>query len=214
MDPGKKSSFDVKELRNQDQLVSFDEIKQALTETIGSLVGDIGYICPGHGMKGRKCSLQNDDDVEEMYSSEYKNKRHVLLWCYLATSGTVKQKGGKKRKHEDEGDSASQSKQTASQSKQTVAQKKLQEIEEIIAKLKEKHGNGFKVEHLNAWAHLIQVGKHSSYDNPPNYPYFTGCRSSQTSSKDDTEGGSAGNPGKTDPSVLSPGNGFNFVVNV
>ena len=59
---------------------------------------------------------------------------------------------------------------------------------------------------------MIHVGKHCSYDSPPNYPYFTGYKHSQASSKKnsqlsrkDNEGESASNSEKADPSVLSPG---------
>lgn len=65
---------------------------------------------------------------------------------------------------------------TGGKTKQTVLKRKLMQLR----KLKEKHGNSQK----NAWAHLIQVGKHASYDSPPNYPYFTGRK---ISSKDDTQ---------------------------
>ena len=75
-----------------------------------------------------------------------------------------------------------------------------------------KHGSRYKIEHLNAWARLIHVGKHCSYDSPPNYPYFTGHKHSQASSKrnsqlssKDNKGASASNSEKADPSVLSPG---------
>ena len=44
-------------------------------------VVDIGYIEPGHGMKGRKQWLNNDDDVNEMYSN-HMGKRNILLWAY------------------------------------------------------------------------------------------------------------------------------------
>ena len=35
---------------------------------------------------------------------------------------------------------------------------------------------------LNAWAHLIQMGKHGSYDCPPDLPYFK--RSTKGKTKD------------------------------
>jgi len=28
---------------------------------------------------------------------------------------------------------------------------------------------------INAWAHMIHMGKHASYDNPPDLPYFKKC---------------------------------------
>lgn len=94
----------------------------------------------GHGMKGKKFSLKDDDDVIEMYSTIYKDKRHIRLWCDLATTDTEtkQQKSSKKRKCEDQGDSVGQSKQTATQ-------KKIDAIEEIITKLKEKHSNSYNI---------------------------------------------------------------------
>ena len=78
-------------------------------KALGLEIGKIGYMRPGHGIKGIKCLLENDYDVPEMYSAVYKDKHHTVLWCYPATTGTVskEQKGGKKRKHEGEGDSGS-----------------------------------------------------------------------------------------------------------
>ena len=94
--------------------------------------------------------------IHEMYDSVYRGKCHILLCCYLkSVVGSKQNTTGKKRKHDDDGESAT------SQPKRTATQKKIEEVEEIVSKLKEKHGDSFKVEHLNAWAHLIHVGKHS-----------------------------------------------------
>jgi len=30
----------------------------------------------------------------------------------------------------------------------------------------------YPIEILNAWAHLIKIGKHHSYDEPPDFPFF------------------------------------------
>ena len=89
---------------------------------------------------------------------------NILLWCHLKSVVTVvgskQNTNGKKRRLES----------TASQSKRTATQKKIEEVEEIVSKLKEKHGDSFKIEHLNV------VGKHSSYDTPPNYPYLSATK--------------------------------------
>ena len=45
-------------------------------------------------------------------------------------------------------------------------------MEDIIKKLKDKHGDSFSVEKLNCWAHMLNVGKHSSCDEPPDVPFF------------------------------------------
>ena len=112
----------------------------------------------------------------------------------VAKSGS----SGKKRKHSaDEADSAPRS-------KRVINEKKIQEIEDIVTQLKEKHGSKYKVKHLNAWAHL---GKHSSLDTPPNYPYFVGRKSAKTSASKDTESQSdpPTSSAKANPGTLSPG---------
>ena len=42
---------------------------------------------------------------------------------------------------------------------------------EDIKKSQEKHGDTYSVEKLNCWAHILNVGKHSSYDEPPDFPF-------------------------------------------
>ena len=41
---------------------------------------EMGYVEAGHGAKGRKVWLFDDDDVKEMYKCNQKKK--ILLWCY------------------------------------------------------------------------------------------------------------------------------------
>ena len=38
--------------------------------------------------------------------------------------------------------------------------------------LKNIHENKYSTVQLNAWAHMIQLKKHSSHDSPPELPYF------------------------------------------
>jgi len=49
-------------------------------------------------------------------------------------------------------------------------------VEKIVASLREKHSQ-YSVEKLNVWAHMIHMGKHASYEVPPNLPYFVGQKS-------------------------------------
>ena len=51
-------------------------------------------------------------------------------------------------------------------------QAKLERVELILGRLKEKHA--YSEERLHAWAHLIEMEKHSSYDEPPNTLFFAG----------------------------------------
>lgn len=57
----------------------------------------------------------------------------------------------------------------ASGSKRMSSAQKLQEVEKIVEELKEKHAASYDIEKLNAWAHLLHMGKH---ETPSNLPYF------------------------------------------
>ena len=47
----------------------------------------------------------------------------------------------------------------------------MNEVKEIVEKLSGNH-DSFTPEQLRAWAHMIHLKKHSSYDTPPNKPFF------------------------------------------
>lgn len=50
-----------------------------------------------------------------------------------------------------------------------------------MAKLKDKHAGMFSEGKLRMWGHLIQMGKHASYDDPPNLLFFRGHKSATRS---------------------------------
>ena len=54
---------------------------------------------------------------------------------------------------------------------------KMAVVETVYDDLKKKHEGGtivYTPEQLRAWSHLIQMGKHSSYEEPPDKPFFRG----------------------------------------
>ena len=53
-------------------------------------------------------------------------------------------------------------------------QGKLDKVESILESLKKQHAGAYSEERLRAWVHPIEMEKHSSYDEPPNTPFF--CR--------------------------------------
>ena len=56
------------------------------------------------------------------------------------------------------------------------------EVSSIEEKLKEKHSGRYTDEQLRSWAHLIQMCKHNSYEEPPDKPFFHPSRKSTTTS--------------------------------
>ena len=64
-----------------------EDVKDQLSDLLKCKVTDIGYIEPGHGLKGKQQTLVDDDDIDEMYDV-YKMKRcGITLWCYTFADG-------------------------------------------------------------------------------------------------------------------------------
>ena len=47
------------------------------------------------------------------------------------------------------------------------------DVDAVYEQLREKH-TSYDEEHLRMWAHLAQMGKHASLDEPPDKPFFHG----------------------------------------
>ena len=83
---------------------------------------------------------------------------------------------------------------TKKRSPVAVSQDKLGEVQEIYEKLKSTH-TSYDQERLRMWAHLIQMGKHESYEVPPNQPFFKEAKSRKKDKT--TEGPAAQDPAGT-----------------
>ena len=89
----KKSDFTVMKLHRSfgTKFTSLDEIKE---EIIGqchlSNITQLGYIEPGHGIKGKQQWLTSDTDLKEMYDCFKRGKKEIILWCYTGESTVAK----------------------------------------------------------------------------------------------------------------------------
>ena len=166
INPKKKSIHTTKSLPQSDRFDTLSDLRRYVKEKLGQLQGTLGYIEPGHGAKGKMRELHDDEDVAEMYVL-YKRKSDVLLWLY----GSV---------DVEESDDATLTRKRPrtdmplpTSTKRDSIAKTLSTVEDIVIKLKERHGeSGLSVEQFNCWAHMINSGKCSSYEEPPNFPFF------------------------------------------
>ena len=170
INPSRKTAYSVRKFRVNADFDTPDDIKQQLCdafhENIPSSGADleIGYISPGHGVKGQQRWIIDEEDVQDMYK-EYKGKNEVLLWFYIP-SGSADDAGRRVRSRSPDPGKKRPTK------KQSNYENKLDEVEAVVEKLKEKHLGKYPEEKLRMWGHLIQMGKHASYDDPPNLPFF------------------------------------------
>ena len=157
----KKSEYTLKKLSTTACFSSLDILKQEIQQLHPDARDTYGYINPGHGLKGKLKSITTEQDLVEMYS-EYKNKHDILLWCYVGCEDPKQHKRP----------ATSTSSKQAPAPKRNTCESTIITAQQLVEELKEKHGSKYTVERLNAWAHMINMGKHSSLDDPPDYLFL------------------------------------------
>ena len=86
INPGCKSDYKVETLKSG-RFTSTKDVRDQLSDLLKCQVTDIGYIEPGHGLKGKQQTLIGDGDIDEM-DDVYKRKRcGITLWCYTCDDG-------------------------------------------------------------------------------------------------------------------------------
>lgn len=134
---------------------------------------ELGFIQPGHGFKGKQKWLCSDECLKEMYE-EHKERKEIILWCFSKVKTNSRKRPG-----------VSSPPKAAKASKgYTLHQEKLIKTQEILGKLQQKHEGKFSEEKLHAWANLIQMKKHGSFDEPPDYPFFRGNKKAEAVTSD------------------------------
>lgn len=177
----KKSDYTVKKLESSHQFQSVQELVSKLSHSFTIKVNKVGYMLPGHGLKGKHHYISTDDQIPEMYEL-FSGKREILLCCWYGT-------GTKSVVVEDDDDGIENIVQnpvpvrSKRSTKSDAIAQKINDAEEVMNTLAKIHKN-YTSEQLSSWAHLIQMGKHHSYDNPPDYPYFKGNKRSRRKSAD------------------------------
>ncbi len=167
----KKTDYDVQILQQTKRFDSLSEVRNEIASVLKcSQVSRVGFVEPGHGLKGKQWWLLDDGDLQDMY--ENFKSRTVLFWCIDPQSVVTNHPQGTKRPLVEPGDKPPKS-------KRDVSSQKISDVEAIVKQLEDKHGSKYTIEQMNAWAHMLQMKKHSSYDVPPDMPYFTGSKKKQ-----------------------------------
>ena len=167
--PKRKAEYVIQKLRSlSKKFDTIDELKAAVDEACQGQVSleSFGYVEPGHGAKGKQRWLACNEDLEDLYHV-YEGKKEILLWCNACDQPPPKRTRSVDLEQEVEGQ------RPAKSSRYDKFTDKMTEVESIEAKLREKHAQSTYSEHqLRSWAHLIQMKKHTSYDKPPDKPFW------------------------------------------
>ena len=171
INPAKKTNFSLRRFRVSTRFKTVQSLRKALYEHFPTYSTDHSAntemdISPGHGVRGRQQWISDDIDIEDMYK-EYKGKKEITLWFYANAHSEEQTKKGKKQSHSPGTDES-----TKRACRTAAHPQKMEEVEEVLEELKDKHAGTYTEEKLRAWAHLIQMMKHKSYSQPPDMPYF------------------------------------------
>lgn len=161
----RKSEFIMDKLSDTHRFKSMDELRHSLMDHLKFQVETLGYIEPGHGLRGKQQWLNRESDLDDMYECT-KQRKEVTLWCYRPNENL---KPSRKR-------ACSERTDPPAKAKRETCARRTDEVEDIICSLKQKHDKKFTMEQMSCWAHLYRMGKHSSLDDPPNLPFFTGYK--------------------------------------
>lgn len=176
--PSKKSEYEVLRMESNVVYASVADLKYQLLREFGGKVGDpvhtVGYIEPGHGVRGKQVWLSSANDLRLMY--EMHNNKRILLWCF-----GVPPRIGSKRPSPNSGTgdgvNAGASTGVPRARRSTNYDRhadRISEVEEIEEELKEKHLEKFTDMQYRAWANLVKMKKHASLDQAPDLPFWRG----------------------------------------
>ena len=141
---------------------SIASLRVFISKNLHNVDVEMGYVEPGHSMKGRKVWLFTDEDVNKMYE-RYQGKPTIRLWCYTCTL-----------KKEPSTSAKTGSKYEEKQS----------EVDEVYEELQKKHKGTYSPEQLRAWSHMIRLKTHDSLEKPPDKPFFKGRKRHTSTSKE------------------------------
>ena len=163
VNPKRKSDYSVRPFRETSKFCHVVQLIHKLKVAFPDAdpERDMGFIEPGHGCRGRKRWITDDKDLEEMYDM-HKGKREVLLWCSKASED---------EQHQDTSQKGTNV--PAKRKRPDPNGPKQDAVKGIVEKLREQLGSEYTPEQYNAWAQLIHIGKHSSYSDPPDFPFFS-----------------------------------------
>lgn len=163
INPDNKGGFIVEEWMDK-KYEKRDLFEEKMADKFSNYTADTNFQCMPWTCK--QIVLASDDDLKEMYL-KYEGKKSIKVWLKLNS------------KRSSTGGDPPQAKRSRTESHL----EKMDELQEIVAKLKEKHKSGkyskFSKAQFHCWGNTIQLGHHDSYEDPPNKPFF-GCPKTST----------------------------------
>ena len=168
--------------------ITYHEMKQLILSSFPADIPqpdieklEFGYIKPGHGLRGKKEWVLDNEDLKELFGKceGKKSVKQLTLWCYSYNSAKEEQERASKRSR-SKSPIAKSSKSGSSRYEGHTA--KMAKVDEIFKQIHDTHGSRYTPEQKRAWAHMIEMGKHDSITEAPRKRFFQSSEKSSESS--------------------------------
>lgn len=175
INPIKKKNYVMVKCRPIPENTEFENMKELVLDSFPEDVDkpqlnkmEFGYVEPGHGLKGKKVWILDKEGIERMIEGHSgKKSKDITLWCYSSVQGSEASKSRSRSKSP-----VTKPPKQPRSSRYDAQIAKTSRVDEIYKKLSDIHDNKFTPEQKSAWAHMIEMGKHISYDVPPKKRFF------------------------------------------
>ena len=137
-------------MRKWTKFASVEQLQQTIRDVFDAVskIVEIEYIESGHGMKGKKRWIFEDNDLE-MYE-HYKGGREILIWCSDPKVDIPCSRKQRRASSEGSTKATTNSQVSAKRSTYDNHQQKMSEVEDINDNLSEKHAQQYKPEQLKS----------------------------------------------------------------
>ena len=102
MKTSRKSDYTVQKLKSSVVFATLDALLDEIKTSLNICPLQIGYIEPGHGLKGKQRWLIDDGDLTDMYCI-YERKREITLWCQCGSAAGRSKQGTRGPRTGDQG---------------------------------------------------------------------------------------------------------------
>ena len=164
INPDKKSESQTFVLRNISGAVSTPtQLKEEILNQFGpELVADDLNFPIGYTKSGNRVWIRTATDVEDIWSFVHRGES-VSLWCHGVSTSAPKSKRQKDFSSESDGDSDDskyRKRRKKKKRKKSAFEEKTNRVEELLTKLRQKHGSRYNTIQYRIWAEVADVGSH------------------------------------------------------
>ncbi len=134
INPENKGGFIVEDWKDQ-KFYTKESLEEKISLQFSKYSSDtdfqLGYLCPGHGFKGKQIAIDTDEDLKTMYE-KYDGKKSVIMWLKLKERG--------KKRSSNTVDGASNAKRAKNaKNAESLHLEKMDDLQRIVGRLQEKH---------------------------------------------------------------------------